>query len=135
MQAHRFPQVTLGPVRNPILVMMDIALRDALTKEQLVVYVYVQVITFVKSFLVYVRWDQVWGAGGHSTGCCSSSKFLITRHNALQYRILGTGTRIPYDIIFRHKFPSFGAFSNLMRPNMVCQPFCPSVSWRSGSVR
>jgi hypothetical protein len=36
---------------------------DALTKEQLVVYVYVQVITIVKSFLIYVRWDQVGGIG------------------------------------------------------------------------
>ena len=41
---------------------------DALTKEQLVVYVYVQVITIVKSFLIYVRWDQVWGIGGHRKG-------------------------------------------------------------------
>ena len=66
--------------------MMDIAMRDALTKEQLVVYVYMQVITFVKSFLVYVRWDQVWGAGGHSKGqAFSYCKFPITRHNALQY--------------------------------------------------
>ncbi len=39
---------------------------DALTKEQLVVYVYVQVITVVKLFLV--RWDQVWGTGGHCKG-------------------------------------------------------------------
>jgi hypothetical protein len=64
--------------------MMDIAMRDALTKEQQVVYVYVQVITFVKLFLVYVRWDQVWGAGGHSKGQ-ALSKFPITRHNASQY--------------------------------------------------
>ena len=38
---------------------------DALTKEQLVVYEYLQVITIVKLFLIYVRWDQVWGTGGH----------------------------------------------------------------------
>jgi hypothetical protein len=38
---------------------------DALTKEQLVVYVHVQVIMLVKSFLIYVQWDQVWGTGGH----------------------------------------------------------------------
>jgi hypothetical protein len=36
----------------------------ALTEEQLVIHVYVQVIPFVKSFLIYVRWDQVWGTGG-----------------------------------------------------------------------
>ena len=50
---------------------------DALTKEQLVVYVYVQVITFVESFLIYVRWDQVWGAGGHSKG---QSRSMISSH-------------------------------------------------------
>jgi hypothetical protein len=42
-----------------------LAMRDALTKEQLLVHVYVQVITFEKSILFWVRWDQVWGAGGH----------------------------------------------------------------------
>jgi hypothetical protein len=52
---------------------------DALTKEQLVVYVYVQIITIVKSFLIYVRWDQVWGTGGHSK--------QIVRENATRYAL------------------------------------------------
>jgi hypothetical protein len=69
IQEHRFPQVTLGPVRKPVSGLVISAMQslrsDALTEEQLVVDVYVQVITFVKSFLIYVRWDQVWGTGGH----------------------------------------------------------------------
>jgi hypothetical protein len=40
---------------------------DALTEEQLVVDVDIQVIAIVKSFLIYIRWDQVWGTGGHSS--------------------------------------------------------------------
>jgi hypothetical protein len=39
---------------------------DALTEKQFVVDVYVQVITVIKSVHIYVRWDQVWGTGGHS---------------------------------------------------------------------
>jgi hypothetical protein len=69
IQEHRFPQVTLGPVRKPVSGLVISAMQslrsDALTEEQLAVDVYVQVITFVKLFLIYVRWDQVWGTGGH----------------------------------------------------------------------
>jgi len=50
---------------------------DALTKEQLVVYVYVQVITLVKSFLISVRWDEVWGTGGHRKGQALVSLQLV----------------------------------------------------------
>ena len=38
---------------------------SALTEEQLVVDVYVQVIAIIESSHVWVRWDQIWGAGGH----------------------------------------------------------------------